>query len=68
MTASKNSLPIALWIAEGKDRGATHLLVVYNGQTSNYEAVYVMPGENLQRKESEYSTGWFSVLTNYEIY
>ncbi|GAB1543481.1 hypothetical protein NUACC21_61560 [Scytonema sp. NUACC21] len=68
MQTNQESLPIALWIAEGQDKGATDLLIVYNAQTWNYEAVYVMPSENFEHKEREYSTGWYSILTNYKIY
>ncbi len=67
MAANQPDLPITTWIEEGKNKKATYLLVVLNAKTNGYEPIYVMPGESLKQKEKKYSTGWYSVLTNYQI-
>ncbi len=67
MATNQPDLPIATWIEEGQNKKATYLLVVLNAKTNGYEPIYVMPGESLKQKERKYSTGWYSVLTNYPI-
>lgn len=43
------------WLQEGQERGATHMIVVCD--TFDYEdyPVYVMPDEDVRKRESEYN-------------
>jgi hypothetical protein len=47
----------AQWIADGQDRGAGWLIIVYDAQTGRQTPVYVMPGENLEQKRKECNSG-----------
>lgn len=61
------SLPISKWLADGGDRGYTHLLVVLNARANNYEPIYATSAEDLEIKKKTFSTGWYSVLTDCKI-
>lgn len=54
---------IAQWIADGQDRGAGWLIVVYDAQTGMQSPVYVMPGENLEQKRKECNSGFCTEVT-----
>ena len=44
---------IRRWLAEGKERGATHVIVVSDTYDYTYCPMYVMPGENPRQKAEE---------------
>jgi len=46
---------VARWMQEGKEKGATHVIVVCDTFDWEDYPVYVMPGEDLQKKTAEYS-------------
>jgi len=52
MSASRND--IKKWLDEGKEKGATHVLIALD--TWDYEnyPVYIMPNENAREKVNEY--------------
>jgi hypothetical protein len=61
MTTEQDYIP--QWIAEGQSRGATWLIVVRDTQTGNDSPVYVMPGENLERKREACNSGFLTEVT-----
>lgn len=44
---------IRRWLVEGKERGATHVIVVSDTFDYTYSPSYVMPGENPRQKAGE---------------
>jgi hypothetical protein len=47
---------IRRWLQEGKERGATHVIIISDTFDYTYYPVYVMPGEN-PRKKAKQETG-----------
>ena len=45
---------ISRWLQEGKERGATHMIVVCDTFDWEDYPVYVLPGENVREKAAEY--------------
>jgi hypothetical protein len=43
------------WLQDGHERGATHMIVVCDTFDHDDYPVYVMPDEDVHKKESEYS-------------
>ena len=41
---------LAIWLYEGKNKGATHLMVFLDTSSDTHFPVYVMPNENLNQK------------------
>lgn len=64
MKHKSDDFPIAHWISEGQQQKAIHLIVAYDAQDGNYKPVFVKAGENIEQKRREYSTGYYSVLTD----
>jgi len=43
------------WIATGRERGATHIIVACDTFEYDDYPVYVMPGEDLEEKKAKYN-------------
>lgn len=54
---------IAQWIADGQDRGADWLIIVYDAQIRKRSPIYVMPGENVEQKRKECNSGFYTEVT-----
>jgi hypothetical protein len=51
-----SGVDFSAWFDEGVNQGATHLLVVWDGNELNHYPVYVKPNEKSRIKVIEYNT------------
>lgn len=55
------------WVAEAKNKGATHVLDVVDEFDYTHYPVYVMPGDSLEAVKERYSTNMQRVYATYPV-
>ena len=58
---------LAIWLHEGKNKGAIHLMVFLDTSSDTYFPVYVMPHESLDRKRKEFDRDFWRFAYEYRI-
>ena len=58
---------LAIWLHEGKNKGAIHLMVFLDTSSDTYFPVYVMPNENLNQKRREFERDSWTFAHDYKI-
>lgn len=58
---------LAIWLHEGKNKGAVHLMVFLNASSHTYFPIYIMPNENLNQKRREFEKDSLTFAYDYKI-
>lgn len=58
---------LAIWLHEGKNKGAIHLMVFLDISNDTHFPVYVMPNENLNQKRKEIEKDFRAFVDSYKI-
>lgn len=58
---------LAIWLHEGKNKGAIHLVVFLDTSNNTFFPVYVMPHESLNQKRKEVEIDSRAFVGDYKI-
>ncbi|PZV17847.1 MAG: hypothetical protein DCF20_05640 [Pseudanabaena sp.] len=58
---------LAIWLNEGKNKGASHLFVFLDTSNNTFFPVYVMPHESLSQKKRKFEKDYWTLAYEYQI-
>jgi len=58
---------LAIWLHEGKNKGAIHLMVFLDTSSDTFLPVYVMVNENLNQKRGEFERDFWTFAYDCQI-
>ncbi|MCL1491856.1 MAG: hypothetical protein M1G31_14065 [Pseudanabaena sp. Salubria-1] len=58
---------LVIWLHEGKNKGAVHLMLFLDTSSDAYFPVYVMPHENLNQKRRQFEKDFWTFAYDHPI-